>query len=116
MFVSCRLRGRTQFPKTTMFTSVLPRPGEIATKHRSAKLPGAVAVAVAVAVDIVGTVSDQGFDKLPISVEDAARAGALPAIHRDPFDRVLIAQPIVHDLLLVSSESRFDQYGVRRLW
>lgn len=97
-----------------MFTSVLPRPGEIATKHRSAKLPGAEAVAVA--VDIVGTVSDQGFDKLPISVEDAARAGALPAIHRDPFDRVLIAQPIVHDLLLVSSESRFDQYGVRRLW
>ena len=85
---------------------------EIATKHRLGKLPGAEAVAV----DIAGTISDQGFDELPISVEDAARAGSLPGIHRDPFDRVLIAQSIAHGLVLVSNESRFDQYGVRRLW
>ena len=85
---------------------------EIATKHRLGKLPGAEALAV----DIVGTISDQGFDKLPIGVEDAARAGALPGIHRDPFDRVLIAQAMKRNLVLISNESRFDQYGVRRLW
>ena len=85
---------------------------EIATKHRLGKLPGAEALAV----DIVGTISDQGFDKLPIGVEDAARAGALPGIHRDPFDRVLIAQAMRRNLVLISNESRFDQYGVRRLW
>ena len=85
---------------------------EIATKHRLGKLQGAEAVAV----DIVGTLADQGFDKLPISVEDAARAGALPGIHRDPFDRILIAQAIAHNLVLISNEALFDQYGVRRLW
>ena len=85
---------------------------EIATKHRLGKLPGAEALAV----DIVGTISDQGFDKLPIGVEDAARAGALPGIHRDPFDRVLIAQAMRRNLVLISNESRFDQYGVLRLW
>ena len=85
---------------------------EIATKYRLGKLPGAEALAV----DIVGTISDQGFDKLPIGVEDAARAGALPGIHRDPFDRVLIAQAMRRNLVLISNESRFDQYGVLRLW
>ena len=85
---------------------------EIATKYRLGKLPGAEALAV----DIVGTISDQGFEKLPIGVEDAARAGALPGIHRDPFDRVLIAQAMRRNLVLISNESRFDQYGVRRLW
>ena len=85
---------------------------EIATKYRLGKLPGAEALAV----DIVGTISDQGFDKLPIGVKDAARAGALPGIHRDPFDRVLIAQAMRRNLVLISNESRFDQYGVRRLW
>ena len=85
---------------------------EIATKHRLGKLPGAEAVAL----DIAGAIADQGFGELPISVEDAARAGALPGIHRDPFDRMLIAQTITHDLVLVSIETLFDQYGVRRLW
>ena len=85
---------------------------EIATKHRLGKLPGAEALAV----DIMGAIDDQGFEKLPIGVEDAARAGALPGIHRDPFDRVLIAQAMRRNLVLISNESRFDQYGVRRLW
>jgi PIN domain nuclease of toxin-antitoxin system len=40
----------------------------------------------------------------------------LPGPHRDPFDRMLIAQAQAHDLVLVSSETRFDRYGVRRLW
>ena len=85
---------------------------EIATKYRLGKLPGAEAVAL----DIMGAIDDQGFEKLPIGVEDAARAGALPGIHRDPFDRVLIAQAMRRNLVLISNESRFDQYGVRRLW
>ena len=85
---------------------------EIATKHHLGKLPGAEAVAL----DIVGTIDDQGFDELPIRVEEAARAGALPRVHRDPFDRMLIAQAMTHNLLLVSIEARFDQYGVDRLW
>ena len=85
---------------------------EITTKHRLGKLPGADLIAA----DIAGAIANQGFDALAITVADAARAGALPGPHRDPFDRMLIAQALAHNLVFVSNETRFDHYGVRRLW
>ena len=85
---------------------------EITTKHRLGKLPGCELIAA----DVAGAIAHQGFAELPITVADAARAGALPGPHRDPFDRMLIAQALAHDLVIVSNESRFDGYGVRRLW
>ena len=69
-----------------------------------------------IAADVAGAIAQQGFAELPITVADAARAGALPGPHRDPFDRMLIAQALAHNLVFVSNESRFDGYGVRRLW
>ena len=60
---------------------------EITTKHRLGKLPDADPIAS----DIPGAIAAQGFQELPLSVADAARAGALPGPHRDPFDRMLIA-------------------------
>lgn len=56
------------------------------------------------------------IDILPVSFEDAERYLALPLHHRDPFDRMLIAQSLEHDLTLVSKESLFDLYGIKRLW
>ena len=47
---------------------------------------------------------------------DAERAGRLTGPHRDPFDRMLIAQALARDLVLVSNERVFDSYGVNRLW
>jgi PIN domain nuclease of toxin-antitoxin system len=85
---------------------------EIATKHRLGKLPGAEALVL----DITGAIAEQNFMELPITVEEAARAGALPGLHRDPFDRMLIAQALARNLVLISSESLFDRCGVRRLW
>lgn len=85
---------------------------EIATKHRLGKLPGAAEVAR----DVPGCVAGQGFEDLAITMSDAARAGRLPGPHRDPFDRMLIAQALGQDLLLVSNETLFDGYGVSRLW
>ena len=85
---------------------------EITTKHRLGKLPGCELIAAAVA----GAIAHQGFAELPITVADATRAGALPGPHRDPFDRMLIAQALAHDLVIVSNEPLFDGYGVRRLW
>ena len=85
---------------------------EIATKHRIGKLP----TADTVAPDIPRVIADQGFGELPITVEDAARAGSLPGPHRDPFDRMLIAQTLSRNLVLISIEPIFDRYGVRRLW
>ena len=85
---------------------------EITTKHRLGRLPNAEAVAS----DVAGVIARQDFDELPITVDDAAQAGALPGSHRDPFDRMLIAQALLGNLVLVSNESLFDQYGVHRLW
>lgn len=85
---------------------------EITTKHRVGKLPEAEAVAL----DVSGSIAGQGFDELAITVADAERAGRLPGAHRDPFDRVLIAQALAHDLTVVSIDRVFDGYGVSRLW
>ena len=56
------------------------------------------------------------LEALAITVGDAQRAGLLPGPHRDPFDRMLIAQAIEHDMALVSIDAVFDGYGVNRLW
>ena len=85
---------------------------EITTKHRLGRLPGADVVAA----DVQAAIEDQGFQQLPITVAHAERAGRLPGLHRDPFDRMLIAQSLAHDLPLVSIESLFDGYGIRRIW
>ena len=85
---------------------------EITTKHRLGKLPGADLIAA----DVTGAIANQGFGELAITVEAAARAGALPGHHRDPFDRMLIAQALARDLVLISIDPLFDRYGVHRLW
>ena len=85
---------------------------KIATKSRLGKLPGVAALAR----DVSGAIASQDFAELPITVADAVRAGSLPGLHRDPFDRMLIAQAQARDLLLVSNETLFDAHGVRRLW
>ena len=85
---------------------------EIATKHRLGRL----SVADEFVADIAGAIAAEGFAALPITVADAGRAGALPGPLRDPFDRMLIAQALAGDLVLISIEPRFDRYGVRRLW
>lgn len=85
---------------------------EIATKHRLGQLPGAETLAL----DIAGSIANQDFDELPVTVDDAAHAGSLPGPHRDPFDRMLIAQALARNLVLISNEEPFDRYNVHRLW
>jgi PIN domain nuclease of toxin-antitoxin system len=85
---------------------------EIATKYRLGRLPGAAVIAA----DIAGTLASQGFIELPINLRDGQTAGGLPAIHKDPFDRMLIAQAITTDMVIVSNEVMFNAYAVARLW
>ena len=85
---------------------------EITTKHRLGKLPGAAAIAP----DISGCLVAEGFVALAITLPDAEEGGRLPGPHRDPFDRLLVAQALGRDLILISNEKVFDAYGVRRLW
>jgi PIN domain nuclease of toxin-antitoxin system len=85
---------------------------ELATKHRSGRLPGLDTVMR----DLRGAISGQGFLTLPITLRHGEMAGGLPGPHRDPFDLILMAQAMVEDLCLVSNETPFDAYGVHRLW
>ena len=56
------------------------------------------------------------FTLLNISAEHAFRVARLPLHHRDPFDRMLVAQSLVENLPLVSSDDALDAYGIKRLW
>lgn len=85
---------------------------EITTKARLGKLPGALGVAA----DISGCLRSQQFTPLDITIDHAQRAGALPGAHRDPFDRMLIAQAQAENVPVVSNDEVFDGYGVVRLW
>ena len=61
-------------------------------------------------------ITDLGIQVLPITIEVADAQIRLPYHHRDPFDRWLAAQALIEDLILVSNDPIFDQYGVNRLW
>jgi len=61
-------------------------------------------------------VLSQQFESLDITVLHAQRAGRLPGVHRDPFDRMLIAQAQIEDLPFVSNDPVFDSYSVTRIW
>jgi PIN domain nuclease of toxin-antitoxin system len=85
---------------------------EITTKARLGKLPGATDVAA----DVAACVASQGFLPLDITMLHAQRAGRLPGAHRDPFDRMLIAQSQIEDVALVSDDEAFDAFDVGRFW
>lgn len=85
---------------------------EVATKFRIGKLPGAALLAR----DFEDVVAEQGFDELAISVHHARLAGEMNIAHKDPFDRLLIAQAQAEDIVLISNEALFDGFAVKRLW
>jgi len=85
---------------------------EVCTKHRLGKLPNAARLAQ----DFEAIVDAQGFVELPISIRHGKLAGGLQAAHKDPFDRLLIAQALSEDIALVSNETVFDDFGVARVW
>jgi PIN domain nuclease of toxin-antitoxin system len=85
---------------------------EVSTKVRIGKLPGAEMFAA----EFPARVERLGFRELAIRTEHGQRAGLLPGAHKDPFDRMLIAQAQAENMPLVSIEKVFDDYRVRRIW
>jgi PIN domain nuclease of toxin-antitoxin system len=57
-----------------------------------------------------------GIALLGITIDHAAEVSRLPFHHRDPFDRLLVAQTLVEQIPIVSSDKAFDAYPVKRLW
>jgi PIN domain nuclease of toxin-antitoxin system len=59
---------------------------------------------------------DSGYALLPIETDSALRAGRLIADHGDPFDRMIAVQALAMDILVLSTDTKLDLFGVRRLW
>lgn len=85
---------------------------EIAIKVRLGKLP----TAANLVAEFSELMEREGFELLAISAEHGVRAGLLPGLHRDPFDRMLVAQAQAEGIPIVSNEASFKNYGVRCVW
>ncbi|MCX5512375.1 PIN domain nuclease [Kaistia algarum] len=85
---------------------------ETVTKYRLGKLPEAEPFVAG----LEEAIDADGFVRLAISTVHAYRAASFDHPHKDPFDRLLIAQALVEDMDIVSNERIFDAFGVRRLW
>lgn len=66
--------------------------------------------------DLIAAAVEQRFEWLAVSPADAFRAGALPRLYGDPFDRLLIAQAIGQNVGLVTIDARIKGYGVPTIW
>jgi len=84
---------------------------EIAIKVKAGKLDAGGLVA-----RFHSVLDDNRFIELPVTATHALRAGLLEGSHRDPFDRMLIAQAQVEDMPIISNDKAFDEFSVRRVW
>ena len=66
--------------------------------------------------DLVETLLGAGAHPLPITLDHAATVETLPWHHRDPFDRLLVAQALTEDAAIVSHDEPLSQYGVITVW
>lgn len=98
-------------PATVKFVSAASA-WEIITKWRSGKEPGFAGIAA----DVTAIVRFHGFRELALSMAHACQAANLPLRHRDPFDRMIIAQALLEGMAVVSSDTNFPGYGVRMVW
>jgi PIN domain nuclease of toxin-antitoxin system len=85
---------------------------EIATKYRLGKLPHAREAAH----NLHALLHKARMEVVPITMEHALAAGELPGPHRDPFDRMLIAQGQIEGIPIVTSDAAFNQYPVETMW
>jgi|SRR5689334_20831914 len=81
---------------------------EVAIKRRLGKLDAPD--------DLLHQLERAGVDLLPITPRHADRVGTLPMHHRDPFDRLLVAQAEVDGLALVTAEAELSDYGIELVW
>ncbi len=105
--IGAKVRETITSPEVAVFFSSASI-WEMAIKHASGKLR--------MPANLLETMAERGFSELPVRSTDGLRAGALPPHHRDPFDRMLIAQAQSEGLTLVTSDTRIAAYDVPVLW
>lgn len=109
--ISRAARTILQDPATRVLVSAASA-WEIAIKYKAGKLEAASTLISRFETAI----EEEHFIALPISVRHAIQAGMLQGTHKDPFDRMLIAQARAEDVPVVSTDKCFDKYAVRRIW
>jgi PIN domain nuclease of toxin-antitoxin system len=113
------LESNPQLPITTrtriettpiVFTSIVSL-WEIAIKSNIGKL------ALSIPFNHLETeLITQGITQLPITFSDLTTYHSLPLYHRDPFDRIIIAQAINHSLPFISRDTEFAPYPIQQIW
>jgi len=98
-------------PSNELFVSAASA-WEIATKMRLGKLPEAEIFER----EFLGDIDRAGYTLMTIETEVALRAGRLMGSHGDPFDRMIAAQALSQDMIVLSNDEKLDAFGVRRLW
>jgi PIN domain nuclease of toxin-antitoxin system len=98
-------------PGNDVFLSVVSG-WEIAIKHRLGRLP----LPDHPSVVVPQIREDLGVESLALDEEACLQESRLPALHRDPFDRMLVCQAIVGGLLLLTPDRTIQQYPVRTVW
>ena len=104
------VRSRIMDPATRILLSLVT-PWEIAIKARTGKLNVADLLN-----DFEAKMARAKLEMLETTVAQVIRAGELPLHHRDPFDRLLIAQAVELQVPIVSADQSFDFYDVQRIW
>ncbi len=109
--LSANARKRISDPKTTVLVSSASA-WEMATKVRLGKLRDSTNSVP----QLASVLRDRGMVELPVTVVHAVEAGGLPGAHRDPFDRMLIAQSRIERVPVVTIDPIFPEYGAKVIW
>lgn len=106
--LSAPAKATMQSPSHVLLVSAVST-WEIAVKQRLGKLEAPD--------DLPAVLRAQGFDYLSITTEHAWHVTELPRVdHKDPFDRLLVAQALAEELPIISADTQLDQYGIHRHW
>lgn len=109
--LSTQARSLIEDPNNRVLLSIVSV-WEIVVKASTGKLPLSRSF-----VDLIGQdVDGNGIEVLPTTLAHLETLSRLPLLHRDPFDRLLIAQSISEGIPIVGTDIAFDQYSVTRLW
>ena len=81
---------------------------EIAIKRELGKLRAPL--------ELVQVIHEEGFTELPIRLHHGEQAARLPPIHRDPFDRMLVAQAATHNMTIITRDESIARYDVKTAW
>jgi PIN domain nuclease of toxin-antitoxin system len=109
--LSTRVREAFVDPENEVFLSAASA-WEIAVKHRLGRLP----LPAPPDEFVPAQRAAHGIEALAVEEEAALHVAKLPDLHRDPFDRMLIAQAMVGGLVLATPDDPIRQYPVRTLW